>query len=654
MSTQFSFTPLVLSALATAGLSLTVGAQVEFSGEALGSQLPPLEGAVLVEGPDVAAALAEDDVRGPYPLRYGVVMPASIDLRTHGQWDTAHDGTLVWRVAIASPGAHSLGLEFSAYDLPEGATLHAYDRGMEHVFGAFSHRNENPDGEFTLRPLPGDELVLELQLPDGLAEVPELAVDNVVHDYRDVYRMMEAHSGEGGAEGGCTVNVNCAAGDPYELLKRATVRTFSGGFVCSGVLLNNTAFDGEQYLYTAHHCGQSSNTTVTFNYQSANCGGTSGPQGQTVNGLTLLATHANSDGRLFRINNTIPVSYNPYYKGWSRSTAGLTLGVSMHHPGGGPKCVSIDSNGGGQITINLEGTTVFAWNMDFQTGGTTGGSSGGPLQDQNSRVRGVLSGGPLGNCFDSQYGRFFTFWNAANIAQYLDPLGTGSTNLDGFDPSGGGGGPELPEVTEITPGSILAVNPAGPPTLTINGQNFTDVTEVKVNGVALSTFPPAWSIVDDTQISFTPDQSTTLGIQTVEVSNPLGSDTGQYSVNVNLGAPTLDLLNSDPGFLLTTLGIEALVGSLPGDLVFLLASGSPVPSVLPGIVSLDLGNNFLELVQFPTKAVDAVKGYAEWGIPLNPSLPTGTKVYVQAAVLDVLFLSLPLTETNLEVGTILF
>ena len=632
----------------------TLTAQVEHPGEALGSLLPVLEGAALVDGPDVPAALAEDAARGPYPLMYGRPMPTSIDVRTHGQWDTAPDGTLVWRLAIASPGAFSLGLEFSAYDMPRGATLFAYDRAMEHVYGAFTDQNENPDGEFTLRPLPGDELVLELQLPADVDELPQLAIDHVIHDYRDVFRLMETEAGEGGGEGSCFVNVNCPEGDPYGLLKRSAVKTFSGGGLCSGAMVNNTANDGTRYLLTAQHCGQSSNVVVTYNYQTENCVGGLAPQNQTVQGATFLASDAASDGRLMRLNNAIPAGYNVYYKGWSRSTTNPTQGVSMHHPNGGVKKLSIDSNGGGKATVNFVGIgAVKCWAMNFNVGGTDGGSSGGPLQDQNGRIRGVLTGG--NGCTQKYYGRFYEFWNATNIAQYLDPLGTGATNLDGFDPSGGGGGgPEPPEITGITPGSILAVNPAGPPSLTIDGLNFSEITEVKVNGVALSTFPPAWSVVSDTQITFTPDQSTTLGVQTVEVVGADGSDTGQYSVNVNLGAPTLDLLNSDPGFLLTTLGIEALVGSLPGDLVFLLASGSPVPSVLPGIVSLDLGNNFLELVQFPTKTVDGVKGYAEWGIPLNPSLPTGTKIYVQAAVLDVLFLSLPLTETNLEVGTILF
>lgn len=418
----------------------SAAAQVDHPGRAFGELLPPVVDLVQVAPPDVVALLAEDQARGDLPLRYGVPIATRIGIATHGQWDTAPDGTLIWRVAIAASGSKSIGLEFSAFRLPNGAKLFAYSPDFQTVFGAFSAANHNPDGEFAIRPLPGESIVLELQIPDAVGEVPDLIVDHLIYDYRDVFQMLATSAGSGAAEGGCSVGVNCPAGAPYPELKRATVRTLNGGVLCSGVLLNNTSNDGTRYLYTANHCGTGSNVVVTFNYQQSGCGSGSAPTNQTVSGATLLANNTISDGRLLRINNTIPASYNPYYMGWSRSTASLTLGVSMHHPGGFAKSVSIDSNGGGQSTQGFIGIgSVQVWNMNFQTGGTEGGSSGGPLIDQNDRVRGVLTGGPA-SCQISYYGRFHNFWNNTNIAQFLDPGGSGVTNLDGFDPSGSTGG----------------------------------------------------------------------------------------------------------------------------------------------------------------------------------------------------------------------
>ncbi len=434
--------------LGFAALTGPLQAQVAYDGSPLGAQLPPLLDSLTIPAPDVAGLMAEDELRGHIPLRFGQGIAVQAGLRSAGQWDSAADGSSVWRLAFDSPGAKSLGVEFSSYDLPDGAKLFAYDPAFEVVRGAFTAQNENPDGVFSILPIPGEGLVLELQVPSGATDLPELEIEQVVHDYRDVFELMalaEAGAstiglGVGGPEGGCTVNANCSVGNPYGDLKRATVRTIWSGFLCSASLLNNTAQNGTRYLYTAHHCGTGSSVLVTFNYQTPGCANGGASTSQSISGATLLATHAPSDGRLLRINNAIPTSFAPYYKGWSRSTQNLSQGVSMHHPSGGPKSVSLDTNGGGQNSHLFQGGQVIqTWDMNFQTGGTLGGSSGGPLQDQNGRVRGTLSGGPA-SCSISYYGRFHSFWNATNISQFLDPTGSGVTNLDGFDPNSGPSG----------------------------------------------------------------------------------------------------------------------------------------------------------------------------------------------------------------------
>lgn len=636
-------------------------AQVRFPGE------PATQGVNLsavpyevAPGVDVPALLAEDARGGLGPLRFGVQVPIVVDLETHGQWSETPTGGLVWRVGIAAPGAYSIGLEFSKFRLPEDASLFLYDERLENVFGAYGHRNENPDGEFTIQPFPRASGILELQLPSGYTPDLQLAVDHVIHDYKNIFDMerefeeIEAQNGSSGdsGDGGCTINVNCPDGDPYPLLKRATVRTFSAGFFCSGVLLNNTAEDGSQYLLTAHHCQQTNNTTLTFNYQTANCGGGFAPQGQTVNGVTLLATHALSDNRLLQVNNNIPSSYNAYLAGWSRQTANLSFGMSMHHPAGGPKNISIDSNGGSKVTINLEGQLVRTWGMDFQIGGTAGGSSGGPLFDNNDRVRGVLSGGPEFDCFESYYGRFYEFWNASSIAQWLDPLNTNQNTLDGIDPDDPGGGPTAPVVTAVTPSFISSVVPDGA-TITLTGTGFTGTTEVTVNGEVLAVLPPAWNVVDDTTMTVNVPIQNQLGAVPITVTNALGTGTTSLTIAATI-PPALELANSDPGFLLTAVGAQIHVGSLPNDVVFLQASGSNLPSVLPGIVSLDIGNNFTELIDLGVYTVNPVTAHAFIDLPLPNDIPTGTQFFVQAGVLSSLLPTLPVDSTNVQSCTVLF
>ena len=654
---QISSTTALAAALLT--LAPAALAQVEFPGSAFGEVLPAIESPVLVARPgNIAALMAEDEERGHMPLRFGTPIPVQIGLQTDGQWDTAPDGTLVWRVEIVAPESKSIGLEFSSYDMPEGAILFAHSGDFTTTFGAFNDRNENPDGEFTIQPIPGESAILELQLPADALGLPSIVVDHVIYDYRGVFELESTLNAE---EGGCTVNVNCPEGDPYPELKRAAVRTVSGGSLCSGVLINNTSNDGTRYLYTANHCGTGNNVVIRFNFQTPTCANGGAPTGQNISGATLLANNTVSDGRLLRINNNIPTSYDPYFMGWSRSTAPLQRGVSMHHPGGNPKALGIDNNGGGQLTVGFQGIgNVQVWNMTFQVGGTAGGSSGSGLIDQNNRLRGVLTGGPVGNCQVSYYGRLHNFWNNTNISQFLDPTGSGVTFIDGFDPNGGGpggppgGGNQPPAITAVAPASQTAVNPEGPDPIVLTGTNFTGTTDIRINGVSLPTLPPTWSVNSSTQITIQPPQSTTLGPQTIEVVTPLGTDTGSYSIIANVFEPVLDLELSDPAFLITALGIQARIGSIPGNLAILAVGTSPVPSVLPGLVSLDIGNNFTEVFNFGQMPVDSTSGYAEFSTPLNNNLPIGFNLFVQGLVFNPILPVLPLLTTNVQTGTVLF
>jgi hypothetical protein len=120
--------------------------------------------------------------------------------------------------------------------------------------------------------------------------------------------------------------------------------------------------------------------------------------------------------------------------------------------------------------------------MNFQVGSTEGGSSGGPLFDQNNRIRGALTGGPQTSCSVSYYGRFYSFWNETSIAQYLDPLGSGVTELDGFDPFGGP--PVPPVIASITPGAVEAFLP---PSVTLGGSGFSTATSLKVGTTTLTS-----------------------------------------------------------------------------------------------------------------------------------------------------------------------
>ncbi len=613
--------------------------------------LSPYVDSHTVPVPDVAAFMAEDEARNHRPLRYGTLVPAQVDIETHGTWDSTDDGTRVWRLRLLAPGAKSVALEFSEFELPVGAQMFVYDDAREHAAGAFTHLNHQENGGFVFSPIPGEAVTLEVTVPSFVNGQPRIAVDTLIYDYRDLFELERRQfvGGGGTSEGSCEVGVNCPEGIGYEQQIRGTVRTLSGGGLCSGALLNNTAGDETQYILTANHCGQSSNCVFRFNYEKSGCGTGGAPSGQEVSGCTVLTSNSTNDNRLLRINNPIPASYEPVYLGWTRSTFNTTKAAALGHPGGGPKTISIDNNGTGK-----EATF---WRVFWDTGILQGGNSGGPLIDVNGRVKGPACCVSNFDCNQQTawFGRFDQFYNSNNLAQWLDPAGLNPTKIDLLDPFGGpGGGSNPPVITGATPNVLDAVAIDGPVTVTLTGTGFTGTTQVEVDGVALASFPPEWALISNTQITARVGFQTKLGPIDITVTDPDGSATTQVTIQAN-PSPTIELSGSDPGFVLTATGLKIYSASQPGDIVYVLGSLSNVPTVLPGLINSAIGNNGLALKLLDVRVINGTTGYEITNVPLvGTGLPPGTKLYVEGAVVDGLTLSLPAMATNLQTATLLF
>ena len=444
-----------IAAAAAALLSCNHAARAQLAqgGQPLGLDRPFSTSApvLVVPPPDVEAYRAEDEVRGHRPLRYGALVDVAADL-SDGAWTTFPDGSRAWRLAVVSPGARSVALEFSRFDLPPGARVYVYETGVDTVLGAYTAENRHADGGFVFEPFAGERLTLEIDLPAGVPD-PLVELRALIHDYRGVFALMSGSDSVGGNPGDeCLIDVNCPQGDPFPQQKRATLRTLSDGQLCSGALLNNTAGDGTGYVLTADHCGTTSQCVFLFNYQTSGCGSGTAPTDQTVSGCTPLATSATWDSRLLRIDSVIPAPYQPFFAGWSRSTANPTLAIVMGHPSGGPKKIAIDSDGA--FLQDLLGSSY--WAMTWSEGYVQPYSSGGPMFDEAGRVRGpaVLAQFFEGSCFQNVWAsRFDRFWTANALAQWLDPLGTGATAIDGFDPSACG---PVQNVCITTPNSVGA------------------------------------------------------------------------------------------------------------------------------------------------------------------------------------------------------
>jgi len=137
-------------------------------------------------------------------------------------------------------------------------------------------------------------------------------------------------------------------------------------------------------------------------------------------------------------------------------------------------------------------------------GVTEPGSSGSPLFNANRRLIGVLSGGasfcgvsPAG--LNDQYGGLFHAWDGlgtptTRVRDYLDPLGTNPTSLNGITQNASGAISAL-NVSKVGTGSgTVTSNPAGINCGATCSANFTTGTQVTLTATAAggSTFA-GWS-----------------------------------------------------------------------------------------------------------------------------------------------------------------
>ena len=420
---------------------------------------------------EVAALRAEDRARadqgGPY--RYGRALDTRYTSARDGTWERLPSGAWLWRLRLTSQEAVSMSVGFSAFELPEGAALYAHGPGDAPTHGPYTAADATAGQHWT--PLvQGDRIILELEVPAGQRSAVTLTVGHVVHGYRP----LPGRSSDAAPKSGrCNLDVACEEADPWREQVRSVARyTFEENgstFFCSGALVNNTAEDKTPYFLTAEHCvstpEQAASMVFYWNYQNRTCRALGSPENgmetsdnpgdQTSSGAVLRARSGNwhtdrqisggPDLALVEIDEEIPSSYDVYFSGWDRTGAATAEGVSIHHPSGDGKRISFDRDSTRITGFGTPGDTTHLRVGNWETGTTEGGSSGGPLFNDDRHIVGVLSGGRAGcgggggtndNDRPDWYGRLAPGfaegdYNDATLADVLDPLGTGTRTLDG-------------------------------------------------------------------------------------------------------------------------------------------------------------------------------------------------------------------------------
>src|SRR5437773_214519 len=110
---------------------------------------------------DPQAELAADArAAGTTPLRYAAPSRVAVTPATHGTWEQLPDGRL-WRLRIVSAGATDLNFGFTAFRLPEGATLHVCSESAPYFQGPYTARDNKPHGQLWTPVVPGQSACIE-------------------------------------------------------------------------------------------------------------------------------------------------------------------------------------------------------------------------------------------------------------------------------------------------------------------------------------------------------------------------------------------------------------------------------------------------------------------------------------------------------------
>ncbi len=351
------------------------------------------------------------------------------------------NNTLTYLLKIESKGALGIGLIFDDFYLSDNSTLYLYNEDGSMYIGAFTSKNNKKSNIFPTSIVKNDKIIIELNIPEDEIGQSRLNIGSLIHDYTDI--MGYFSDLENTTREDCNINVSCPESAGFEDQINGTIRVTMGGGLCSASLINNTLNDRTPYVLFADHCvsGSPNSYVFLFNYQSATCNGTTGLQTQSVSGSNLLANaviDSGPDFALLEITSNIPDSYNPYFVGWSNISITPQNVLGIHHPGGDIKKITQDAT-----NINANG---YYWEFQYNDGRVIPGSSGSPMFNQNKRQVGIASYiytnycDPSPDCYCSQqynhgYGRFDQAWNMG-LSQYLDPINSGVSFIDGIGISG--------------------------------------------------------------------------------------------------------------------------------------------------------------------------------------------------------------------------
>jgi hypothetical protein len=179
-------------------------------------------------------------------------------------------------------------------------------------------------------------------------------------------------------------------------------------------------------------------------------------------------------------------------------------------------------------------------------------------------------------------------------------------------------------VTAPTAGAVMPCIPGIPPCA--SPSQYTTITGVEFDGVLLG--PSQFTALSDTQVRFTLPIVSTLGVKSVRLVNAGGVSCAESVTVAAVSGPVLD---TGPAIQLPGQTFTARMATPLGFSPILVFSASNLPSSLPGIVDLGIGNGFADISFLPTPAPNAA-GMSQVSFVIAPVSLSGTLYFQLVAV----------------------